>query len=98
MGPRVWPNVAEASNMTKGHVARAHATAVPRLSRTLARGPDVYRRRTAPKSCAELYGEAGGLKIRRRLQICPTMQRSEEHTSELQSVRHLVCRLLLEKK
>src|SRR5262245_62419142 len=26
---------------------------------------------------------------------CP---RSEEHTSELQSLRHLVCRLLLEKK
>jgi len=24
--------------------------------------------------------------------------RSEEHTSELQSLRHLVCRLLLEKK
>src|SRR5471030_3525180 len=27
--------------------------------------------------------------------VCP---RSEEHTSELQSLRHLVCRLLLEKK
>src|SRR5262245_40630230 len=27
-----------------------------------------------------------------------TLQRSEEHTSELQSLRHLVCRLLLEKK
>src|SRR5437899_11401538 len=26
------------------------------------------------------------------------MDRSEEHTSELQSLRHLVCRLLLEKK
>src|SRR5262245_62697018 len=26
------------------------------------------------------------------------MARSEEHTSELQSLRHLVCRLLLEKK
>src|SRR5262245_64326964 len=26
------------------------------------------------------------------------LQRSEEHTSELQSLRHLVCRLLLEKK
>src|SRR5205814_9804933 len=26
------------------------------------------------------------------------MLRSEEHTSELQSLRHLVCRLLLEKK
>src|SRR5262245_65026035 len=30
------------------------------------------------------------------LGICAT--RSEEHTSELQSLRHLVCRLLLEKK
>src|SRR5947199_2942542 len=28
----------------------------------------------------------------------PCSQRSEEHTSELQSLRHLVCRLLLEKK
>src|SRR5438045_7773684 len=28
----------------------------------------------------------------------PTFFRSEEHTSELQSLRHLVCRLLLEKK
>src|ERR1035441_5590932 len=27
----------------------------------------------------------------------PAKQRSEEHTSELQSLRHLVCRLLLEK-
>src|SRR5258705_6114310 len=27
-----------------------------------------------------------------------TLLRSEEHTSELQSLRHLVCRLLLEKK
>src|SRR5262245_64177468 len=29
--------------------------------------------------------------------IAPTRARSEEHTSELQSLRHLVCRLLLEK-
>src|SRR5262245_63929609 len=28
----------------------------------------------------------------------PRAHRSEEHTSELQSLRHLVCRLLLEKK
>src|ERR1035441_11040030 len=28
----------------------------------------------------------------------PRVWRSEEHTSELQSLRHLVCRLLLEKK
>src|SRR5262245_62490964 len=31
------------------------------------------------------------------LTLVPT-KRSEEHTSELQSLRHLVCRLLLEKK
>src|SRR5262245_64181068 len=29
---------------------------------------------------------------------CECFPRSEEHTSELQSLRHLVCRLLLEKK
>src|SRR5205814_10595288 len=29
---------------------------------------------------------------------CSRPARSEEHTSELQSLRHLVCRLLLEKK
>src|SRR2546422_1381636 len=32
------------------------------------------------------------------LAICPSSPRSEEHTSELQSRLHLVCRLLLEKK
>src|SRR5258708_31439718 len=30
--------------------------------------------------------------------VCMYVQRSEEHTSELQSPDHLVCRLLLEKK
>src|SRR5262245_64289552 len=33
-----------------------------------------------------------------RLEAGPGGARSEEHTSELQSLRHLVCRLLLEKK
>src|ERR1039458_3488553 len=32
------------------------------------------------------------------LATSPPTSRSEEHTSELQSLRHLVCRLLLEKK
>src|SRR5690554_7773326 len=32
------------------------------------------------------------------LPLCPFASRSEEHTSELQSRPHLVCRLLLEKK
>src|ERR1035441_9653816 len=34
----------------------------------------------------------------RALNLDPQNSRSEEHTSELQSLRHLVCRLLLEKK
>src|ERR1035441_941597 len=32
------------------------------------------------------------------LRLRDLVSRSEEHTSELQSLRHLVCRLLLEKK
>src|SRR5438309_4439960 len=35
---------------------------------------------------------------RRSARSCPRTWRSEEHTSELQSQFHLVCRLLLEKK
>src|SRR5687767_15752684 len=38
-------------------------------------------------------GRAGAVGLRHRLQ-----RRSEEHTSELQSLAYLVCRLLLEKK
>src|SRR5207237_8581558 len=41
--------------------------------------------------------EAAGL-IKRLLEPMPAGERSEEHTSELQSHLNLVCRLLLEKK
>src|SRR5262245_65766014 len=47
---------------------------------------------TAAGSAVDLELEADPPQIRRR------SRRSEEHTSELQSLRHLVCRLLLEKK
>src|SRR5205814_6575087 len=47
---------------------------------------------TTPRYC-------DGLSRRSFLQVgVAGMGRSEEHTSELQSLRHLVCRLLLEKK
>src|SRR2546425_4905783 len=36
--------------------------------------------------------------LRNTLRPTPHVQRSEEHTSELQSLAYLVCRLLLEKK
>src|SRR5947199_7640276 len=38
-------------------------------------------------------GERYGIRLKDK-----ESERSEEHTSELQSLRHLVCRLLLEKK
>src|SRR5258705_11280019 len=42
---------------------------------------------------------SGGLEAAQRLVgELAHVNRSEEHTSELQSLRHLVCRLLLEKK
>src|SRR2546429_6575453 len=40
----------------------------------------------------------GEMKLRWNWKSLPTAWRSEEHTSELQSRLHLVCRLLLEKK
>src|SRR3712207_7917585 len=44
-------------------------------------------------------GEAGGEPVvRRRPAVLQRRDRSEEHTSELQSRQYLVCRLLLEKK
>src|SRR3712207_8852597 len=36
--------------------------------------------------------------LRGDVPLLPRLQRSEEHTSELQSRQYLVCRLLLEKK
>src|SRR5262245_65090691 len=41
---------------------------------------------------------ASRMRVLRTLESLGAAVRSEEHTSELQSLRHLVCRLLLEKK
>src|SRR5687768_18360511 len=60
--------------------------AAARLARPAAESPAVAHsaNRTLPGSAADATGHAP--------------DRSEEHTSELQSRLHLVCRLLLEKK
>src|SRR5690348_17959868 len=52
-------------------------------------------RRHRQRRASHLRGDQGG--DRDAGGPCP-VQRSEEHTSELQSPVHLVCRLLLEKK
>src|SRR5205809_2433749 len=58
---------------------------------TLFRSPAILSR---TKATCEPSGEKAGLSSR----SSPDSPRSEEHTSELQSRLHLVCRLLLEKK
>src|SRR5262245_63144883 len=64
---------------------------VVRSTKAAVAGADPQRHRRARIGCLPLdadrdpFGNVG-------------QQRSEEHTSELQSLRHLVCRLLLEKK
>src|ERR1039458_207504 len=55
------------------------------------------RRKTRVRPAREL-GRRGRIRRRRNLNNLKQPRiRSEEHTSELQSLRHLVCRLLLEK-
>src|SRR3712207_7989576 len=59
--------------------------------------------RSAPLQPGQAAGRRGGLPLlhpRRRDGADPAFraERSEEHTSELQSRQYLVCRLLLEKK
>src|SRR2546429_3783841 len=59
------------------------------------------RRLSRYRLCHGAGGERAALEAlpERRLQHPPRIpERSEEHTSELQSRLHLVCRLLLEKK
>src|SRR5437899_8539666 len=63
-------------------------TAVPR-SRTSRPSRDAPRRSENSKDEPPFSDLRGASRLGRR---------SEEHTSELQSLRHLVCRLLLEKK
>src|SRR5947208_1936521 len=60
------------------------------------RSPRTGRKKKPHATSAARGGRArGGLALRHERR---TRHRSEEHTSELQSPDHLVCRLLLEKK
>src|SRR5690242_7017171 len=68
-------------------------------SRTSARGKKRIGRRQAMDICDSLGEAAARVAAVRLVQSAEdTYNRSEEHTSELQSHVNLVCRLLLEKK
>src|SRR5205814_3422886 len=57
-------------------------------------GPGKCRSSMRRSAASSMLHASDGLTVRRS----SFATRSEEHTSELQSLRHLVCRLLLEKK
>src|SRR5258705_8488269 len=66
----------------------------------------LFRSDNAARKAPAQFNEHEALDVSRRIErddgstyrINGRETRSEEHTSELQSLRHLVCRLLLEKK
>src|SRR5690348_18220541 len=65
------------------------------------RGPDLdgrHRRAVRARRAAVDRGPLGARRGARPHPVAGAERRSEEHTSELQSPVHLVCRLLLEKK
>src|SRR5258708_22975536 len=65
---------------------------------TLFRSHDKYR--LLQRRAGQMLGSTAGLSALSKCCLAPCLfvSRSEEHTSELQSPDHLVCRLLLEKK
>src|SRR5205814_3509219 len=60
--------------------------------------PESRRACKANRNHQQGTGEGSRLPVSARFRYSHRPPRSEEHTSELQSLRHLVCRLLLEKK
>src|SRR5437899_7326800 len=67
------------------------------LARTTPSTWSTRRTAAAPSPAWSRFRRTTPRAARRRARR-PGQARSEEHTSELQSLRHLVCRLLLEKK
>src|ERR1035438_2975353 len=87
---RIWPNSVLISRKAMNRARHCMGPIAP-----LHLGPKTTRTRSGatiamPNDRGKMTRVSASLMIRK--------YRSEEHTSELQSLRHLVCRLLLEKK
>src|SRR5262245_64441784 len=87
--------------------AKLQSRIAPSIRSTAAFSPSRYSIRYADGAFARLRTSLDFIRscVRPSLSVSPSgvslresAARSEEHTSELQSLRHLVCRLLLEKK
>src|SRR5262245_62381846 len=81
------------SDVCSSDLGAANAGVVARAGRLHVSGDE-----SRSESYADILRRAGKTQIEGNGTGAANAARSEEHTSELQSLRHLVCRLLLEKK
>src|SRR5262245_57638688 len=75
--------------------AQPHRPAAQRLAEMLAVRRQLSAEKVAAENASRLLEDAMLQRLSRRRTARLAADRSEEHTSELQSLRHLVCRLLL---
>src|SRR5205823_6849972 len=84
-------SVGRLSQAQTANVSVANTDAISRLGSIFMRAGGAYQ---LPVLGIDFQGSAGASEA----PCCSRVPRSEEHTSELQSLAYLVCRLLLEKK
>src|SRR5258705_3368670 len=83
------------TTLFRSHLLERHA----HRERVEASTPVLLGGAQRPEACGLGLGRDSLIVVIRQLgRVGVDALRSEEHTSELQSLRHLVCRLLLEKK
>src|ERR1039458_3091963 len=80
------------------HVNIAHPQRTRQILEDHLAGLDVSQRAPRPRMLLHARHSRGSIVQDQHHMAALRRVRSEEHTSELQSLRHLVCRLLLEKK
>src|SRR5437016_10326116 len=81
-----------------GHDLHVHALRVHVLQPLFGREAHLGRVELRALAVAQHGAEAVAGLVTEAVPFPPCVDRSEEHTSELQSLTNLVCRLLLEKK
>src|SRR5262245_12357637 len=90
-GFQLWVNLPQREKMIKPRYQEIPSSRIPKV--TSADGLV-----SVSVIAGEAMGEKAVIETRTPIIYLHYRLRSEEHTSELQSLRHLVCRLLLEKK
>src|SRR5207253_11104680 len=96
--PPPTPTLFPYTTLFRSPASAPSGSVLRRRSRTPARTPRTTARRPTSAAAPSSSPPTAGSRSRRPGSSDPAEVRSEEHTSELQSRGHLVCRLLLEKK